>query len=321
MEAASRIFDFAASVFGAAAPCPAQCSASPAADLQHESRAGDREQQHQPEPSTSQHHPQQQRGCRQHATSFSTTSSAPPAPAGSPHSPMLSALLAGLLLTSASFPRGALADDGGGWMDGRATYYGNDGGATIDQGSCMYGGLPNGLVSTGTDIAAMADANPAFAGSCGRCYEVACREARFSDGYGNGIDRSGGTCSRGGSVIVTITDACPCYYPANEYSNKRWCCGDMNHLDLSYQAFSKIADLGQGVIGIRYRQVACPGYSASSPRSGGGFVQGAGLWSAVGATIDQGSCMYGGLPSGLVSTGTDIAAMADANPAFAGSCG
>lgn len=40
-----------------------------------------------------------------------------------------------------------------------------------------------------------------------RCYEVACREARFSDGYGNAIDRSGGTCSRGGSVIVTITDA------------------------------------------------------------------------------------------------------------------
>ena len=34
----------------------------------------------------------------------------------------------------------------------------------------------------------------------------------------------------------------PCYYPANEYSNKRWCCGDMDHLDMSYQAFSKVGE-------------------------------------------------------------------------------
>ncbi|PNW71998.1 hypothetical protein CHLRE_16g686700v5 [Chlamydomonas reinhardtii] len=286
MEVASRVFEFAASVFGGAAAAPRNFSS--AADRQAECQAGDRSrdrccEHHQPqqEPSTSsldqqeQQQEQQQQGCGswQHFASSASASSS--ASSSSSHSPMLSALLAGLLLTSAStFPRGALADDGGGWTDGRATYYGNDGGATIDQGSCMYGSLPNGLVSTGTDIAAIADANPSFAGSCGRCYEVACREARFSDGYGNAIDRSGGTCSRGGSVIVTITDACPCYYPANEYSNKRWCCGDMDHLDMSYQAFSKIADLGQGVIGIRYRQVQCPGYSASSPRKGGGFVQG-----------------------------------------------
>jgi hypothetical protein len=28
-------------------------------------------------------------------------------------------------------------------------------------------------------------------------------------------------------VIIKITDSCPCSYPGNYYSNKRWCCGDM----------------------------------------------------------------------------------------------
>ncbi len=27
---------------------------------------------------------------------------------------------------------------------------------------------------------------------------------------------------------------CPCYYPNNAFSNKRWCCGDMRHMDLSH---------------------------------------------------------------------------------------
>jgi hypothetical protein len=29
------------------------------------------------------------------------------------------------------------------------------------------------------------------------------------------------------SVVVTVTDTCPCQYQNNYYSNKRWCCGDM----------------------------------------------------------------------------------------------
>jgi hypothetical protein len=32
----------------------------------------------------------------------------------------------------------------------------------------------------------------------------------------------------------------------------------MFHMDMSKWAFEKIADTGAGVIGIRYRQVACP---------------------------------------------------------------
>lgn len=43
-------------------------------------------------------------------------------------------------------------------------------------------------------------------GSCGRCYEVACRPSRVSDGYGNSMDRSD-TCNGGGSVVVMVTGA------------------------------------------------------------------------------------------------------------------
>ncbi|KAG2452438.1 hypothetical protein HYH02_002681 [Chlamydomonas schloesseri] len=168
------------------------------------------------------------------------------------------------LLVLVLLPRDAQGDWDG-WTVGRATYYGNDGGATIDQGSCMYGSLPNGMVSTGQDIAALSDTDPSFGGSCGRCYEVTCNPASFNDGYGQWLDRSG-ACYSGASVVVTITDSCPCNYPNNAYSNKRWCCGDMRHMDLSYIAFGKIANLNQGVIGIKYRQVSCPGYSAPTPR-------------------------------------------------------
>lgn len=33
------------------------------------------------------------------------------------------------------------------------------------------------------------------------------------------------------------------------------CCGDMYHFDLSNQAFGKIANINDGVVGIYYRQV------------------------------------------------------------------
>jgi hypothetical protein len=33
---------------------------------------------------------------------------------------------------------------------------------------------------------------------------------------------------------------CPCNYAGNAESNKRWCCGDFPHLDMSEWALSKI---------------------------------------------------------------------------------
>lgn len=58
-------------------------------------------------------------------------------------------------------------------------------------------------------------------GSCGRCYEVACRPGYVNDGYGHSMDRTH-SCQGQKSVIVMITDTCPCYYPSNAYSNTRW---------------------------------------------------------------------------------------------------
>lgn len=137
-------------------------------------------------------------------------------------------LLVVVLLCGATLPP-ATADDG--WKNGRATWYGLNDGMNIGYGSCGYGSLPNDMVSTGVNIAALSDKNDDFAGSCGRCYEVQCAPMTFTDGYGEQLDRSG-TCwsNSNASVIVTVTDACPCDYPANAYSNRRWCCGDMYHM-------------------------------------------------------------------------------------------
>lgn len=63
---------------------------------------------------------------------------------------------------------------------------------------------------------------PDYSGSCGRCYEIACRpDKNLRDGNGKQMDRSY-SCKEGVKVTVTITDTCPCYYPSNQYSNQRW---------------------------------------------------------------------------------------------------
>lgn len=63
---------------------------------------------------------------------------------------------------------------------------------------------------------------PDYAGSCGRCYEIACRtDSSLKDGFGKQMDRSY-SCKDGQTVTVTITDTCPCWYPSNQYSNQRW---------------------------------------------------------------------------------------------------
>eukprot|EP01024_Parvocaulis_polyphysoides_P028153 TRINITY_DN25457_c0_g1_i2.p1 TRINITY_DN25457_c0_g1~~TRINITY_DN25457_c0_g1_i2.p1 ORF type:complete len:553 (+),score=83.98 TRINITY_DN25457_c0_g1_i2:120-1778(+) len=146
------------------------------------------------------------------------------------------------------------------WRDGRATFYGNEYWLwDIHQGSCGYGYLcPE--EGTGWDIAALPDIHPEYSGSCGRCYEIKCRPSTFTDNYGNFLERTQlyNTCREpDASLVVTITDTCPCYYAENLYSNQRWCCGDMDHLDISVWAFEKLADLKWGVIGLSYREVPC----------------------------------------------------------------
>ena len=63
----------------------------------------------------------------------------------------------------------------------------------------------------------------------------------FADGYGQWLDRKEVCFSKSASVVVMITDTCPCHYPDNYVSNKRWCCGDMYHLDLSVWSYEKVS--------------------------------------------------------------------------------
>lgn len=62
----------------------------------------------------------------------------------------------------------------------------------------------------------------------------------FKDGYGQGLDRKSVCYDPSASVVVTITDTCPCSYPGNYYSNKRWCCGDMYHSKCPFGQHSSI---------------------------------------------------------------------------------
>lgn len=67
------------------------------------------------------------------------------------------------------------------------------------------------------------------------------------------------------------------------------CCGDAYHMDLSQWAFEKLADISQGVMGIRYRQVQCP-----SQNTGAMAAAQAGSWGssamAAASSSSSGGC-------------------------------
>lgn len=188
----------------------------------------------------------------------------------------LTAVILGLLLSAGASVGQLLNDDGmsffqglqyeglhagnqqeESWRVGRATFYGNEPWAwSIHEGSCGFGYLWEDE-PLGWDVAALPDVHYEFAGSCGKCYEVACAGIDFKDNYDNHLDRSSVCYNPDQSVVVRITDTCPCNYVTNAYSNKRWCCGDMDHFDLSVWAFEKLADKKWGVIGLKYRPVPC----------------------------------------------------------------
>jgi hypothetical protein len=82
---------------------------------------------------------------------------------------------------------------------------------------------------------------------------------RHSHAFTQTVDR----CSRSNDEVFShpaqaatllLLTVCAGTYAPNEYSNKRWCCGDMDHFDVSVWAFEKLADQKWGVIGIKYRQ-------------------------------------------------------------------
>ncbi|KAL6070225.1 Expansin-like EG45 domain-containing protein [Balamuthia mandrillaris] len=123
----------------------------------------------------------------------------------------------------------------GPWHDGRATYY-----LEIDGGNCGYGPISRDAFPHGF-IVAPNQALFAESEVCGACFEVVCD-----------ADRSPDACLDGNSsVIVQATDQCPCE------GNEGWCCGDMDHFDLSLAAFEEIAKTSAGVFFTKYRRVAC----------------------------------------------------------------
>ena len=157
-------------------------------------------------------------------------------------------------------------------QDGRSTYYGADG-YSIHKGGCGFGYLHES-VYPGHDVIAISDLSDEFAGSCGSCFEVRCREEAYTDGNGRQYD--GKVChNTTESVVVRTVDACPCHYPANASSNKKWCCmdsgaGDM-HADMSVWAFEKLASKRMGSMAMSYRRVPCnylpkyPAYARDAP--------------------------------------------------------
>lgn len=162
----------------------------------------------------------------------------------------------------------------GQWRRGRATYYGDEPWLwDIHHGSCGYGYIWEDE-PLGWDVAALPDVHYEYSGSCGNCYEVACDPSGFSDNYGNYLDRKHACHDSEASVVVRITDTCPCNYAGNSFSNKRWCCGDMDHFDLSVWAFEKLAPLRWGVVALKYRPVSCdhqPAKKAYAPNPSPGI--------------------------------------------------
>lgn len=145
----------------------------------------------------------------------------------------------------------------GDWKAGRGTMYGADA-WSIHQGSCAYGYIREDE-PLGWNVAALPDVSPYYVDSCGTCFEVRCNPSSFTDGYGEYLDRSGACYDPEASLVFRITDTCPCVYPTNAYSNKRWCCGDsgLEHFDLSIWGFERLADTKWGVIGLQFRPVPC----------------------------------------------------------------
>eukprot|EP00884_Botryococcus_braunii_P002835 jgi/Botrbrau1/12552/Bobra.0169s0089.1 len=151
------------------------------------------------------------------------------------------------------------ASSQGDFYQGRATFYGVNpgGGDTIMNGNCGYGYI-SPLEPLGWDIGALSDANPGFRGACGRCYEVQCDPGIVYDDFGQQYDRTTACYDSSASLVIRITDACPCNYPPSPESNRRWCCnGNTLHIDLSVYAFEKLADRKWGVINTNYRVVSC----------------------------------------------------------------
>jgi hypothetical protein len=217
--------------------------------------------------------------------------------------------------TAAAFMPPVLDD---GWYQGRATFFGapdaftrafdNRGDGSFGDfmfGSCGYFNKPRAKQHLTYDdvpfphdgVAALADVNPDFPGSCGRCYEVKCLPGlllgnnhspiQLSEFYNMAAVRTdvkdsfgrkfpgnpysdknrqyvecwggeGNNATDAPSSIVRIVDNCPtAQFKDGRTVPQMWCAADVYHIDLSYWAFEKLAHPIYGVMNVKLRPVDC----------------------------------------------------------------
>ncbi|CAL5225943.1 g8740 [Coccomyxa viridis] len=205
--------------------------------------------------------------------------------------------------------------ESGGWRQGRATFYGGperflqnfaDRGPPPEYGfgnaifgSCGYTqqNYTEGVTYANVPypkeaLAALANIDEDFPGSCGRCYEVRCKNGlvlsngtsifNTTQGYNlpahapNATDDYNRTwlgnptealqeqsvlCWNTSSIFVVITDNCPCIQTnvtTGEVNGVNPpCCGDVYHMDLSYWGFQQLAHPLNGIMMTEFRPVSC----------------------------------------------------------------
>lgn len=91
---------------------------------------------------------------------------------------------------------------------------------------------------------------------CGTCYQVTCVPGDLRGTDHSVLGPWQACLYPNASVVVTVTDSCPCHHP--NPNNAYHCCGPKKHFDLSFWAFEKIARHEFGVIDVEYKRVACP---------------------------------------------------------------
>ena len=145
--------------------------------------------------------------------------------------------------------------------------------AAQTMGGYSYGlCVPRPTRAAGTSLTSLPLPPASSTGECGQCFEVMCVNGR-TRGLPWSLLGPWPGCLPGDagtkSVVVMVTDSCPCHHP--NPSNRRWCCGDAQHFDMSYAAFDAIADRGRGVVDLKVKSCGCEHhgsvitYTAQSP--------------------------------------------------------